>query len=189
VVVIGGGNTAVDAAVQTKKLGAEDVTLVYRRGKDNMSATWVEQEFAQTNGVSVKHWLAPKRVIAEGGKVTGVEFAYTTTNADGKLTETGETTVIPCDTVLKAIGQMFVPGDVSADGAAVLDLEKGRIAVDETRRTSMDGVWAGGDCVAGGQDLTVQGVEDGKIAAHAIDAWLRAGLSAGASASTASQPA
>ncbi|WP_404380575.1 NAD(P)-dependent oxidoreductase [Caenispirillum salinarum] len=188
VVVIGGGNTAVDAAVQTRKLGAEDVTLVYRRGKDNMSATWVEQQFAQTNGVTVKHWLAPKRVIAEDGTVAGVEFAYTATGPDGRLTETGETTVIPCDTVLKAIGQMFVPASVSEDGAAVLEMDGGRIAVDETRRTSMDGVWAGGDCVAGGQDLTVQGVEDGKIAAHAIDAWLRAGLATGTAAATGTGP-
>lgn len=186
VVVIGGGNTAVDAAVQSKKLGAEDVTLVYRRGPENMSATWVEQEFAQTNGVSVKHWLAPKRVVADAaGTVTGVEFAYTATGRDGRLTETGERTVIPCDVVLKAIGQVFVPETLTENGVGMLELEAGRIAVDEMRRTSLEGVWAGGDCVAGGQDLTVQGVEDGKVAAHAIDAWLRAAVATGAATGTA----
>ncbi|MCA1972674.1 MAG: FAD-dependent oxidoreductase, partial [Caenispirillum sp.] len=182
VVVIGGGNTAVDAAVQSRKLGAEDVTLVYRRGAAQMSATWVEQEFAQTNGVTVKHWLAPKRVLAEGGRVSGVEFAYTATDAAGRLVETGETRVIPCDVVLKAIGQTFVPAPLTEGGVELLDLEKGRIKVDETRRTSLPGVWAGGDCVAGGQDLTVAGVEDGKRAAIAIDAWLRASAAADASA-------
>lgn len=182
IVVIGGGNTAVDAAVQSRKLGAEDVTLVYRRGAAQMSATWVEQEFAQTNGVTVKHWLAPKRVLAEGGSVSGVEFAYTATDAAGRLVETGETRVIPCDVVLKAIGQTFVPAPLTEGGVELLDLEKGRIKVDETRRTSLPGVWAGGDCVAGGQDLTVAGVEDGKRAAIAIDAWLRASAAADASA-------
>lgn len=174
VVVIGGGNTAVDAAVQSKKLGAEDVTLVYRRGPRQMSATCVEQDFAQTNGVTVKHWLAPRRVLAEGGAVTGVEFAYTATDASGRLTETGETRIISCDVVLKAIGQTFVPAPVTEGGVELLQLVKGRIAVDETGCTSLPGVWAGGDCVAGGQDLTVAGVEDGKRAALAIDAWLRA---------------
>ena len=186
VVVIGGGNTAVDAAVQSKKLGAEDVTLVYRRGPAQMSATWVEQEFAQVNGVTVKHWLAPRRVLAEGGTVSGVEFAYTAADASGRLVETGETRVIPCDVVLKAIGQTFLPAAIQEGGIEVLELEKGRIKVDETRRTSLPGVWAGGDCVAGGQDLTVAGVEDGKRAAIAIDAWLRAAVAvdAGARAST-----
>lgn len=88
VVVIGGGNTAIDAAVQAKKLGAEDVTLVYRRGKANMNATWVEQEFAQTNGVTIKHWLKPRRVLGKGGHVTGVEFEYTRIGDDGGLVGT-----------------------------------------------------------------------------------------------------
>lgn len=171
VVVIGGGNTAIDAAVQAKKLGAEDVTLVYRRGKANMNATWVEQEFAQTNGVTIKHWLKPRRVLGKGGHVTGVEFEYTRIGDDGGLVGTGKTRVIEADMVMKAIGQCFVPLS-SSDESGVLELEKGRIAVDAEQRTSLEGVWAGGDCVVGGEDLTVQGVEDGKVAAHSIHAAL-----------------
>lgn len=73
--------------------------------------------------------------------------------------------------VMKAIGQCFVPLS-SSDESGVLELEKGRIAVDAEQRTSLEGVWAGGDCVVGGEDLTVQGVEDGKVAAHSIHAAL-----------------
>ena len=67
VVAIGGGNTAIDIAVQAKRLGAEDVTIVYRRGADAMSATEHEQEFAQTNGVRIKHWATPVRLIRRSG--------------------------------------------------------------------------------------------------------------------------
>jgi glutamate synthase (NADPH/NADH) small chain len=79
--------------------------------------------------------------------------------------------------LFKAIGQVLVKDGL--DGANVLELRAGRIAVDEERRTSIPGVWAGGDCVAGGQDLTVVAVEDGKRAAHSIDRYLRAAAQAG----------
>src|SRR5205814_994829 len=68
VVVIGGGMTAIDIAVQSKLLGAEDVTILYRRGKSQMKASGYEQELAQIKGVKIKHWLVPKRVIASDGK-------------------------------------------------------------------------------------------------------------------------
>ena len=74
--------------------------------------------------------------------------------------------------VFKAIGQTFVPAPL--DGAARDRLEGGRIAVDEERRTSMPGVWAGGDCVAGGEDLTVAAAQDGKLAAEIIHRALTA---------------
>src|SRR5579863_6073260 len=77
VVVIGGGNTAVDAAVQSKKLGAQSVTMAYRRGVDAMSATWAEREFAQTQGVSLVLDARPVRVLGDGQTVTAVEFEWT----------------------------------------------------------------------------------------------------------------
>jgi dihydropyrimidine dehydrogenase (NAD+) subunit PreT len=77
VVVIGGGMTAVDVAVQSKLLGAEDVTIVYRRGKAHMKASEYEQHLAQTKGVRIKHWLKPARILSEGGRVTGVECVAT----------------------------------------------------------------------------------------------------------------
>lgn len=169
VVVIGGGMTAVDIAVQTKLLGADDVTIAYRRGQDRMNASEYEQHLAQTNGVKIMTWAQPKALVAANGSVTGIELERTQ-DQDGSLTGTGETVTLEADMVFKAIGQTLV--DTDLDGT--LTLEKGRIVVDADRKTSLDDVWAGGDCVAGGEDLTVAAVEDGKIAAEAINAALSA---------------
>jgi dihydropyrimidine dehydrogenase (NAD+) subunit PreT len=167
VVVIGGGNTAIDIAVQTKRLGAEDVTIVYRRGAEAMGATAHEQEFAQINGVTIKHWARPLRAVGDGGRITEIVFEYTRL-AEGRLVGTGETFALAADMVFKAIGQHFVADPVRADSRELLELDGGRIKVDAERRTSLDRVWAGGDCIAGGQDLTVQAVQDGKLAALSI---------------------
>ena len=173
IVVIGGGNTAIDIAVQSKCLGAEDVTLVYRRGPDQMSATWHEQEFAQVSGVTIKHWAKPVRLISHQGAVREVEFEYTQLDDQGRLTGTGETFSLLCDVVFKAIGQKLVKDPVNGRAHEALDLADGKIVVNEDMQTSLPDVWAGGDCVASGLDLTVQGVEDGKVAAIAIDRYLR----------------
>ncbi|MBB3951470.1 NAD(P)-dependent oxidoreductase [Aureimonas jatrophae] len=172
VVVVGGGMTAVDAAVQAKALGAEDVTLVYRRGRAAMNASRYEQELAQTRGVHIRCNLAPRRILAENGHVTGIELERTREEG-GSLRYTGETLVIEADQVFKAIGQQLVADGLSneTDGLA---LDGGRIRVDGERRTSLSRVWAGGDCVTGGSDLTVVAVEDGKVAALSIDTALRA---------------
>ena len=171
VVVIGGGMTAVDAAVQSKKLGAEDVTIVYRRGQDDMSASNYEQDWAQKNGVKLKHWAAPKAILEDGNKVSGVKFSYT--RLDGaKLVETGETFTLEADVVLKAIGQSFVSDDIDS----TIELTHGRIATDTQGRTSNPKVWAGGDCRFGGRDLTVEAVEHGKQAALSIHASLSSGV-------------
>jgi dihydropyrimidine dehydrogenase (NAD+) subunit PreT len=168
VVVVGGGMTAVDAAVQARKLGAREVTMVYRRGADAMSASVHEQEWAQKNGVTIRHWAAPKEILAAEGAVTGIRFACTRAEG-GKLVETGETFTLEADMVLKAIGQSFVAEPV---GSAIA-LRQGRIDADEGGRTSHPRVWAGGDCRFGGLDLTVDAVEQGKRAALSIDAALR----------------
>ncbi len=172
VVVIGGGNTAIDIAVQTKRLGAEDVTLVYRRGKDNMNATWHEQDFAQLNGVKIKHWAQPSKLIGQDGQVKEIEFEYTQLDDNGRLMGTGDHFTLLVDQVFKAIGQSFVPAPLMNGSAEVLEVSGGRIAVNEDRKTSLPNVWAGGDCVAG-EDLTVSAVQDGKVAAEAIDRHLR----------------
>ncbi|MGL4636071.1 MAG: NAD(P)-dependent oxidoreductase [Beijerinckiaceae bacterium] len=173
VVVIGGGMTAIDAATQAKLLGAENVTIVYRRGKEAMSASEHEQEVAQTRGVLIRHNLMPVELMGKGrGKsksVTHARFEYTAVKR-GKLVGTGETMEIPCDQVFTAIGQTLVEADL---GKAGLAMEKGRIKVDAMRSTSLKGVWAGGDCIAGGEDLTVAAVEDGKQAAIAIDRFFK----------------
>jgi glutamate synthase (NADPH/NADH) small chain len=169
VVVIGGGMTAVDAAVQSKKLGAEDVTIVYRRGEEAMGASGYEQNWARKCGVTIKHWAAPKEVLAEGGKVRGVRFAYTRLD-DGKPVETGESFTLAADMVFKAIGQSYE----AAPAGAAIALKNGRIVTNGEGRTSHAKVWAGGDCTHGGRDLTVEAVEHGKRAAISVDKSLRA---------------
>jgi dihydropyrimidine dehydrogenase (NAD+) subunit PreT len=166
VVVIGGGMTAVDASVQSRKLGAREVTMVYRRGAADLSASAHEQEWAQKNGVSLRTWAAPKQILSEGGRVTGVRFAVTALQ-NGSLAETGEQFTLAADMVLTAIGQTLV-----ADLPAIA-LQGGRINTDATGRTSHAQVWAGGDCRFGGRDLTVEAVEHGKQAAISIDSFLR----------------
>ena len=172
VVVIGGGNTAIDIAVQAKRLGAEDVTIVYRRGPGHMGATWHEQELAQTNGVTIKHWARPLRLVAHHGRLKEVEFEYTQLDEQGRLTSTADRFTLLADMLFKAIGQNFVPAPLGSGGAEPLELVDGRIRVNADRKTSLPDVWAGGDCVPG-DDLTVSAVQDGKLAAEAIDRNLR----------------
>lgn len=166
VVVIGGGMTAVDAAVQSRLLGAESVHIVYRRGPETMSASSDEQHWAQTNGVTIHHWLAPAEVSGQDGQASGVAFARQAL-VDGRLQATGETEFIAADMVFKAIGQKL-GNPVLLDAGFAMD--GGRLATAEDGATSLPGVWAGGDCRAGGLDLTVEAVAHGKCAAEAIHA-------------------
>ena len=172
VVVIGGGNTAIDMAVQIKKLGAESVTMVYRRGFDEMGATVYEQEVAQTNGVLIRTHAQPHRILSENGQLSAVEFETTKKDASKQLTGTGETFVLPADQLFKAIGQALDAAPL--EGNEQPELIHGRIKVDEFQHTSLPDVWAGGDCT-GGMDLTVTAVQDGKIAAINIDEYLNHG--------------
>jgi len=172
VVVIGGGNTAIDIAVQIKKLGAESVTMVYRRGFAEMGATEYEREVAQTNGVLIRAHAQPRRIIVADGQLSAVEFEYTQKDGDGRFTGTGETFVLPADQLFKAIGQQLDPTPLN--GGELLAMAAGRIRVDSQQRTSLPDVWAGGDCTRG-KDLTVTAVQDGKTAALGIDEYLRHG--------------
>lgn len=170
VVVIGGGMTAVDAAVQSKLLGAENVHMVYRRGPETMTSSRQEQEWAQTNGVNIHHWLAPAEVLGTSGHASGVRFARQAM-VGGKLTPTGEMHVIQADMVLKAIGQQLGNPALAQAG---FKLDGGRMATDAAGLTSVPGVWAGGDCRAGGLDLTVEAVEHGKQSAKAMHLYMSA---------------
>ncbi len=143
VVVIGGGMTAVDAAVQSKLLGAQNVTMVYRRTKDRMSASLYEQDHATASGVKIIYGASPKAITADG-----VTFAY-----DG-----GEGFILKADQVFKAIGQTLTDAPIARNGT--------KLAVRAGK------VWAGGDCAAGGEDLTVTAVAEGRDAAEAIHAML-----------------
>lgn len=164
VVVIGGGMTAVDAAVQAKLLGAQTVTIAYRRGQERMAASAHEQDHAATSGVRLMTNAAPV-AIGDGW----VEFAWTRDLPDGGLLNTGERARLPADMVLVAIGQRL------AGQPEALALDGGKIAVTGPGRTSVPGVWAGGDCAAGGADLTVTAVAEGRDAAEDIHAFLSEG--------------
>jgi dihydropyrimidine dehydrogenase (NAD+) subunit PreT len=167
-IVIGAGNTAIDMAVQIKRLGAEDVTLVYRRGFESMSATGHEQDIAKANFVRMRTWAAPVEVLLdEAGNVCGMRFEETRVDG-GRLAGTGAFIEIAADAVFKAIGQSLDPAGLSDPLAQQIERVGDKIHVDFQFRTALAGIYAGGDCVAPGQDLTVQAVQHGKLAAHAI---------------------
>ena len=156
VVVIGGGMTAIDAAVQAKFLGALNVTLVYRRGRDRMNASVFEQDLAASKGVRIVTHAEPVAVIGNGA-VREIEFEY----VDDNLVGSGQMLRLAADQVFKAIGQTL-------QGDALPELEGRKIRVDGTGRTSVQSVWAGGDCASGGDDLTVTAVAEGRDAALEI---------------------
>ena len=166
IAVVGGGMTAIDIAVQSKLLGAEEVMILYRRTQEKMGASVFEQELAKSKGVVIHHSVVPLKVKKRAGRMAAL-ICETTTEKNGKVKGTGKTVEFACDTVFKAIGQTYVDPT-----GGVLRLEKGRILVDAERRTSLAGVWAGGDCVYGGKDLTVASVDDGRRAAESINAAL-----------------
>ena len=171
-IVLGAGNTAIDMAVQMARLGARDVNLVYRRGVEDMGATGHEQDIAKANQVRLLTWAQPEEVLLDSnGQVRGMRFARTRMD-NGRLTTTGETFELAADAIFKAIGQAFDDQALSDSLAAQLQRTHGRIQVDEQMRTSIPGVYAGGDCTSLDQDLTVQAVQHGKLAAQAIHAQL-----------------
>jgi glutamate synthase (NADPH/NADH) small chain len=161
VVVVGGGMTAIDAGVQSKLLGAEEVTILYRRARERMSASDYEQDLATAHGVRILCGVVPVRTRGNGA-VREVVCAYLEEGPAG-LRETGETFTLQADQVLTAIGQTLgadIPGD--------LEIARGKIRVDGPGRTSVERVWAGGDCASGGDDLTVTAVAEGRDAAMDI---------------------
>ncbi|HZD52611.1 MAG TPA: FAD-dependent oxidoreductase, partial [Woeseiaceae bacterium] len=171
VIVIGGGMTAIDIAVQSRLLGAEEVDICYRRGPERMGASRYEQDFARTNGVRIRHHAVPVRILTDAqARVSGVELARTRETADGTLERTGEMWTSEADIIFKAVGQVL---SLDLHGDERLDLDEGRIVVDAQGRTSVPGIWAGGDCVRDGEDLTVTAVQHGKLAAISIDRHFR----------------
>jgi dihydropyrimidine dehydrogenase (NAD+) subunit PreT len=156
VVVIGGGMTAVDAAVQSRSLGADSVTIVYRRGPEGMGASQHEQDHARRAGVRILHEAAPVRLTGNGA-VGAVEFGYTKAGPEG-LRVSDEGFSLQTDQVFKAIGQRLgpLPDGIGAAG--------GRI----DPSTLPAGVWVGGDCAPGGEDLSVTATAQGRDAAEAI---------------------
>ncbi len=170
VLVIGGGNTAVDVATAAKRLGARIVTIAYRRTADEMPAFAYEYELTKHDGIRWEFSAAPLRIIEKDGKACGVEFARTRllgSGRDAKLEQIpGSNFTLDADMVVKALGQEKLIELLKAmDG---LKLDRGRIAIDPTSgATSVPKLFAGGDCVNGGAEV-VNAVQDGKIAAAGI---------------------
>lgn len=155
VAVIGAGNTAIDAATQAKRLGAESVMLVYRRTEADAPAYDYEMELARMDGIEF-HWQTTPIEILGDGQVTGLRCSNVK----------GDETVIDCDQVIKAIGQAKLGPSLSEMFGVEID-EKGRIRVDDEMRTSAAGVFAAGDCVNGGAEA-VDAAQMGKRAAIGI---------------------
>ena len=175
VCVVGGGNTAIDAVRTAVRLGADEVTLVYRRTEKEMPAEPDEIRDARAEGVNFKFLCAPVEIVIESGKVVGIrlqKMELGEPDSSGRRSPVaieGVTEFLPCDTVISAIGQRVRTEDI--DTLEVT--RKGTIAADEkTFMTSVEGVFAAGDVINKGPDIAVRAIAGGKYAARSIDCYL-----------------
>jgi dihydropyrimidine dehydrogenase (NAD+) subunit PreT len=169
VVVIGAGNTAIDAAIAAVRLGANDVHIVYRRGPQQMSAFSFEYEHARLEGVKFLWCTQPARILGSEA-VKAIELTRLEASTDGSIIPRSESEfTLPVDLVVLAVGQAPQIGL-----SEKLQLERGRILIDRaTGQTSHPKFFAGGDCINGGREV-VDAVADGKRAGIGIAAWLGA---------------
>ena len=168
VVVIGGGMTAIDISVQIKLLGAEEVTIAYRRGMESMNASSLERKRATSKGIIIKDWMQPSSIEKIGSNLSSVKFERTIYGDNG-LEGTNEFLTLEADQLFLAIGQKLGNDPILKN----LEFENGKIRVDSEGRTSLSKVWAGGDCTFGGEDLTVTAVANGRDSAESIHNFLR----------------
>jgi dihydropyrimidine dehydrogenase (NAD+) subunit PreT len=174
VLVIGAGNTAIDCATVAKRLGADEVTMIYRRSEQEMSAYPHAYEFVKKEGVGFRFLTQPVRVLSDGGRVTGLACMHMELGApdsSGRRAPqparngAARQFVIPADQIVKAVGQQ----KPSLAQALRLEVDRGVIRVNADLETSLPGVFAGGDCIrAKNSASTVMAVQDGKLAAAAI---------------------
>jgi len=174
VLVIGAGNTGIDVATAATRLGADDVTIAYRRGEPAMPAFLYEYELAKADGVRFEWFAQPQRVVEKDGVAAGVEFVRTRTDSgsrDGPLhVVPGSNFVLEADMVVKALGQE--PQLELLRAIPDLRLDGTKVWVDRaTGSTSVPKLFAGGDCIRGGGEI-VDAVQDGKIAACGINRTL-----------------
>ena len=174
VVVIGAGNTAIDAATTAVRLGAANVQIVYRRTQKEMTAYQFEYDFAKQDGVEFKWLTAPIEVVGENGKVTGLKclkMELGEAEADGRqkpIPVDGSEFVLEVDTVIRAIGQSRYEQLIQQ---FELTSVKGTVQVDEGMHTSQEKIFACGDVIFGngqGEAMVVSAVEQGKIVAQSI---------------------
>jgi len=174
VVVIGAGNTAIDAAIAAARLGAIDVHIAYRRGLEQMSAFGFEYEHARKEGVKFVWHVQPTKIHGDKG-VEGLELTRLVETNDGSIVpQEGSEFVLPADLIVLSIGQATHAGFLAGvtGTKAKVELERGRILIDRvTGQTSYPKFFAGGDCTNGGREV-VDAVADGKRAGIGIAAWL-----------------
>jgi len=174
VVVIGGGNTAIDAATAAVRLGADRVTIAYRRTRADMPAYAHEYELAKSDGVIFEWLSAPLECLRTGGTLTGLRMQRLEMQGVGRdanlVPVAGSEFMLECDMVVKALGQQPLVGLMGAiDG---LEIDRGRVVVDpRSGATSVPGLFAGGDCISNGAEV-VNAVEEGRIAARGISDFL-----------------
>lgn len=179
VAVVGGGDTAIDAARSALRLGAGRVTVVYRRSREEMPATPAEISAAEEEGIEIRFLTLPAAIAPEGGRLR----LFCTKMALGAPDESGRRRPVPvdgsrhaieCDTVIMAVGQSV--DTAVLDGSGVAPGKGGVVpAAAGTFEAGPPGVFAAGDCVTG-PDIAIAAVAAGKGAAHSIDAWLRTGI-------------
>ncbi len=175
VAVIGMGMTAIDAATQAKRLGAKEVTMLYRRTKDEMPCTQHELDIAMLDGCNIIWLAAPKEIIGNNGKVTKLvcsKMKLAESDSSGRRSpiDTGETFTLDVDMIIKAAGQMPFEKLIMENE---LINNKGKIIIDKKCATNIIGVFAGGDAVNGGKEV-VDAVQAGKEGASAILNYLEA---------------
>ncbi len=171
VVVLGGGNTAMDAASESARMGAEQVYLAYRRSREEMGAYFFEYDLAIGAGVQGIFHASPKEILAKDGKVAGVEFIRTTL-IEGRLTEIPDSEfIIECDMVIKATGQAKMRSFLTMIDGLALDASLRIVVNPENFQTTRPQYFAGGDAVNGGAEV-VNGAYEGKQAALGIHRYL-----------------
>jgi NADPH-dependent glutamate synthase beta subunit-like oxidoreductase len=174
VLVIGGGNVAVDVAISARRMGAREVTMACLEARDLMPAFPEDIEGALREGVKLLPSWGPHRILAEDGRVTGMELVRCTSVFDAQGTfhpsfDPSEKMQVPADNILVAIGQQ---SDASYAGKRLLG-QRGQVGADsQTQATALAGVYAGGD-LASGPSSVVEALAAGRRAAKAIDAYLR----------------
>ena len=178
VVVLGGGNSAMDAARCAMRLGPESVTIAYRRSREEMPARAAEVEHAQEEGIKFEYLVTPKEILQDDkGRVTGIRFTRNELGAPDErgrrrpVEIPGSDFVQPADTVITAIGQRPNP-TITKTTPGLKTTERGVIALNEKGETSLPGVYAGGDIIRGGATVLLA-MNDGIAAAGRINEYLK----------------
>jgi formate dehydrogenase beta subunit len=178
VAIIGGGNTALDAARTSWRLGARQVTVLYRRSRKEMPANDIEIQEAEHEGVEFHFLAAPTRLMGEGGRLTHLEYLEMELGEPDEsgrrrpVPKPGTETVIPVDTVIAAIGQFPVTDFLKDEGVALTRWHTIEVVNERTGETPIEGVFAGGDAVTGAS-IAVEAIGAGRRAARSINQYLR----------------